>query len=103
MKKRVRKNKKEKSARQLERHMKGVANHHRIAILLLIEKSPGLTLEEISDVLKVNMKTISGHTYRLVQAGLLNKKYQGLSVAHSLSPYGKIIADFLISFSYSRE
>src|SRR3989339_323905 len=79
-----------KTAKQFERHFKGVANHRRIAILLLVSKDPNITLEAISENLDCNIKTISEHTRRLVQAGLLNKEYRGRKVEHRVSPYGKI-------------
>jgi DNA-binding MarR family transcriptional regulator len=89
---------KAKTTKQLERHFKGVANHRRIAILLLVSKDPGITLEAISESLDCNIKTISEHTRRLVQAGLLNKEYKGRKVEHKVSPYGKIFYDFISKF-----
>ncbi len=82
----------------MERHLKGMANHYRIEILLAIARHPGITLEEIIETLKANEKTVGEHTRRLSLAGLVNKKYQGKFVVHELSPYGKIFADFLKSF-----
>jgi len=90
-----------KTSKQLERHFKGIANHRRIDILFLVKNFDGITLEEIADKLKCNFKTISEHTRRLVQSGLLNKKYQGRTVAHSLSPYGKKFVKFIQTFQYS--
>jgi len=90
-----------KSGKQLERHFKGIANHWRINILLLVGASEGITLEEMADQLGGNFKTISEHTRRLVQAGLLNKAYQGRTVQHSLSPYGKKIYTFIRTFQHS--
>ncbi len=87
-----------KTAKQMERHFKGIANHWRIDILLLVNKSPEITLDGIVGELKGNFKTISEHTRKLVQAGLLNKKYLGRNVTHSLSPYGKKLTDFIKSF-----
>ena len=87
-----------KTAKQLERHLKGISNHRRIDILRQVHKSDGITLEEIADELDCNIKTISEHTRRLVQAGLVNKKYQGRNVAHSLSPYGRRIIAFIDAF-----
>lgn len=78
--------------------MKGIANHRRIEILREIEKSKNITLGEIAERLNGNMKTISEHTRRLVQAGLVNKRYQGLSVTHTLSPYGVRVLKFLNTF-----
>jgi len=87
-----------KTAKQMERHFKGVANHRRIEILKLIAEEEGVSVEDIAESLNCNMKTISEHTRRLVQAGLVDKKYQGRKVVHTLSPYGKIFYRFIITF-----
>jgi len=93
--------KKTKTSRQLERHFKGIANHRRLEIIFLVDKSNGITLEEIADSLKCDFRTISEHTKKLVYAGLLNKKYQGRNVSHFLSPYGREILKFIRTFQYS--
>ncbi len=72
---------KTKTAKQLERHFKGVANHRRIDILNLVAGNSGISLEKIADDLECNIKTISEHTRKLVQAGLVDKKYRGREVA----------------------
>ena len=90
--------KKMKTGKQMERHLKGMANHYRIEILLLIATNEAMTLEGIVSALGANEKTIGEHTRRLHQAGLINKKYQGKFVEHTLSPYGKIFVRFLKSF-----
>ncbi len=90
-----------KTARQMERHLKGMANHYRIEILLLISERSGITLEDIVETLGANEKTIGEHTRRLYQAGLINKKYRGKFVEHTLSPYGKTFVSFLKSFQNS--
>jgi DNA-binding transcriptional ArsR family regulator len=87
-----------KKPKQLERYFKGIANHWRISILLLVSKNPGISVEEITDILNGNFKTISQHTRVLVRAGLLNKKYQKRNVVHFLSPYGKKFVDFIKNF-----
>ncbi|WKZ26623.1 MAG: helix-turn-helix transcriptional regulator [Candidatus Paceibacterota bacterium] len=88
-----------KTAKQLERYFKGSANHWRIAILLLVEKNDGITVEGITKSFdKSDFKNISQHTHRLVQAGLLNKKYQGRQVIHRLSPYGLAFVKFIKTF-----
>ncbi|MEK7480921.1 MAG: winged helix-turn-helix domain-containing protein [Patescibacteria group bacterium] len=87
-----------KTPKQLERYFKGAANHRRIAILRAVQRSDGITVEEIADALDANFKTISQHTRALVHAGLLNKRYQGRQVAHSLSPYGKAFLKFMETF-----
>lgn len=90
--------KKIKTAKQMERHLKGMANHYRIEILLLIADRDGITLEDIFKTLNANPKTIGEHTRRLYLAGLINKKYRGKFVEHTLSPYGKTFVRFLRSF-----
>ena len=87
-----------KTAKQMERHLKGMANHYRIEILLFIAVREKLTLEDIIDMVGANAKTIGEHTRRLHHAGLVNKKYRGKFVEHSLSPYGKMFVRFLQSF-----
>ncbi len=87
-----------KTAKQMERHLKGMANHYRIEILLLIAERDAITLEDIVNELGANEKTLGEHTRRLYQAGLVNKKYRGKFVEHTLSPYGKTFVGFLKSF-----
>jgi len=87
-----------KTSKQLERYFKGAANHRRIDIIFTVERNDGITVEEIANTLEANFKTISQHTRSLVQAGLLNKKYRGRQVTHSLSPYGKSFLKFMKTF-----
>ena len=82
----------------MERHLKGMANHYRIEILLHVSDNSGATLDQIVTALGANEKTIGEHTRRLVVAGLVNKKYRGKFVEHTLSPYGKSFVKFLHSF-----
>ncbi len=89
-----------KTAKQMERHLKGIANHYRIEILLLIAVRGGITLTEIVETLGANEKTLGEHTRRLLIAGLVNKKYRGKCVEHTLSPYGKTFVRFLKSFQH---
>ena len=82
----------------MERHLKGISNHYRIGILLLVAACDGITLEDIVEMIGANEKTIGEYTRRLYQAGLLNKKHRGKFVEHTLSPYGKTFVRFLQSF-----
>ncbi|MDO8558006.1 MAG: winged helix-turn-helix domain-containing protein [bacterium] len=81
--------------RKLERIVKGFANHRRIEILQLLDRSPEISVFEISDALRVNFKTISEHTRRLALAGLVEKRYEGKIVRHKASSLGKLILKFL--------
>ena len=87
-----------KTAEQMQRHFKGMANHHRIEILLLVDRRAGITVFEIAEILGANFKTISQHTRYLVQAGLMQKRYEGRKVAHILSPYGRLFVRFIKQF-----
>lgn len=87
-----------KTAKQLERYFKGISSHRRIEILNFISKNKGATLDDIAKALKTNFKTTHEHTKRLREAGLLNKRYVGRAVAHSLSPYGEKIFKFISNF-----
>lgn len=82
----------------MERHLKGVANHRRIEILFIVAERSGITLDGICQATGGNSKTLSEHTKKLTQAGLINKTYIGRGVAHSLSPYGRRFLKFLKSF-----
>jgi len=84
-----------KTSKQLERHLKGLANHRRLDILMLVAKHGGVTMDQISQSLDCDFKIISQHTQKLVQAGLMDKKYTGRHVQHYLSPYGKSFYAFL--------
>jgi len=87
-----------KTSRQLERYFKGVANHRRIDILNLVHQEEGITLLGIAETLNCDIKIASQHTQKLVQAGLLNKRYKGKYITHSLSPYGKKFIKFINTF-----
>ncbi|MBI1999033.1 MAG: winged helix-turn-helix transcriptional regulator [Parcubacteria group bacterium] len=92
---------KTKTAKQMERHLKGMANHYRIGILFFLSERSAMTLGDIVEAMNANEKTIGQHTRRLEQAGLVNKKYRGRFVEHTLSPYGKMFVRFLRSFQKS--
>lgn len=87
-----------KEPKKLERIFKGVANHRRIQILVLIKKNPEITLFSIAQNLKANFKTIAEHTRRLVIAGLINKARAGNTALHTLSPYGERVYNILKEF-----
>src|SRR3989344_9055638 len=90
-----------KSAKKLERHFKGVANHRRIEILMLVARRPEIIQEDIIGELKGNQKTIREHIRRLYHAGLIDKTYAGRGVQHTLTPYGETFVSFIKSFTTS--
>ncbi len=79
----------------LERIVRGFSNHRRIEILALLQKEPEMSVIEIAESLKINMKTASEHVRRLAIAGLLLKRTAGNSVRHKLTHRGTSILKFL--------
>ncbi len=69
--------------------MKGVANHWRFRILSLLESEAPLSLGDIAHKVEGHFKTISSHTRRLVESGLIEKRYRDQTVLHTLSPLGE--------------
>lgn len=88
-------NKKDKSYYDLERIMKGVANHRRIEILELLGKKPEMSVAEIAEKVKSNFKTISEHIRKMAISGLLIKRSDGHSIRHKLTRRGELILTFL--------
>ena len=81
--------------RELERLVKGFANHRRIQLLEHLESNPELSVAELAGSLKVHFKTISAHIQRLTQAGLVLKRNEGNEVRHKLTRRGQSILKFL--------
>jgi len=84
-----------KRYRELERIVKGVANHRRLEILNLVARKPELSVMEIARELSVNFKTIAEHVRRMAIAGLLMKRSDENAVRHKLTPRGTSILKFL--------
>lgn len=86
--------------RKTEKLVKGFSNHRRIQIMELLMESSDLSLIDIAERLKINIKTASEHVRRLSISGIVLKKNRGVSVLHKLSPRGKTIVKFLKKFEY---
>ena len=84
-----------KAFRQLERVVRGFANHRRIEVMDLLESDAELDLREIARRCAMNYKTASEHLRRLAVAGLVTKRAKGTHVLHLLSPRGKKVLMFL--------
>lgn len=81
--------------RKLERIIKGFANHRRMQILAALDKEPELSVQEISDRVKSEMKNISAHITKLAVAGLLIKRSDSKSIRHKLTKRGIFILKFV--------
>ena len=84
-----------KTNKELERIIKGFANHRRLQVLELLNKEPELSVQEISEKLKSEFKNISAHINKMAIAGLLIKRNEGNMVRHKLTKRGKSILQFV--------
>ncbi len=84
-----------KSYHQLERIVKGFANHRRVEILELLKREPELSVTEIAGKLNINFKTASEHIRRLAIAGLVLKKSDGINIRHKLTERARKTLKFL--------
>ena len=84
-----------KTHRELERIIKGFANHRRLQILELLDKIPEMSVQEISEKVKSDIKNISAHVNKMAIAGLVMKRSEGNMVRHKLTARGKSILQFV--------
>ena len=84
-----------KTNRELERIIKGFANHRRLQVLGLLDKEPELSVQEIAEKLKSEFKNISAHINKMAIAGLVIKRSEANSVRHKLTKRGKSILQFV--------
>ena len=83
-----------KNFRQLERIVRGFASHRRLQILDLLRREPELSVEEITEKLKIGYNNASDHVRKLAIAGLVMKRNEGSAVWHKLTPRGESILVF---------
>ncbi len=84
--------------KKVEKIVRAFANHRRIQILELLEKTPSLSVDDISQNLNVGFFTISDHIRKLADNGLVSKQYKGRFVIHALTKRGKFILSFCKMF-----
>lgn len=82
------------TSRQLERIVKGFANHRRLDVLVLLQHKPELSVEEIAKELRIGYENASDHVRKLAVAGLVLKRHDGKSVRHKLTPRAKVVLTF---------
>ena len=81
--------------RAIEQIVRSFANHRRIEMLDLIEREPELSVDEISEKLKMDYKLGSFYTKRLLIAGLIMKKSKGKSICHKVTDRGLFVLTFV--------
>ena len=74
--------------RRIERVCKGVANHRRVQILVQLNKTPEMSVSELTEILRVDFRTASEHIRKLAHAGLVMKRSDGVSVRHKVTDLG---------------
>ncbi len=72
--------------KQLERVIKGFANHRRLAILELLQHRPGLSVDEVAEQLSIGYMNASDHLRKMAIAGLVSKRNEGTFIHHALTP-----------------
>lgn len=80
--------------RNVERWVKGFANHNRLKILELLEKEPELSVAEIADKLKIGYENASDHIRKMAITGLVMKRNDGPNVRHKLTTRAEFILTF---------
>ena len=80
--------------RKLERIVKGYASHRRLQIMDLLNRTPELSVEDISERLKTGYENTSDHVRKLAIAGLVLKRNEGSAVRHKLTQRGQAILVF---------
>ena len=80
--------------RKIERIVKGFANHRRVEILYLLRREPELSVDDISERLRIGYENASDHVRKLAIAGLVMKRNDGPSVRHKLTSRGESILMF---------
>ena len=78
----------------MERIVRGFASHRRLQILDLLKREPELSVEEITEKLKIGYNNTSDHVRKLAIAGLVMKRNEGSAVRHKLTVRGESILVF---------
>ena len=84
-----------KTNRELERIVKGFANHRRLQILELIGVEPKLSVMEIAQKIKSDPKNVSAHINKMNIAGLVMKRNDVNSIRLKLTKRGKSTLQFV--------
>lgn len=84
-----------KTNRELERIVKGFASHRRLQILGLLGSEPELSVMEVAQKIKSDIKNVSAHMNKMAIAGLVMKRNEINLVRHKLTKRGKAILQFV--------
>lgn len=70
---------------ELERNFKALANKRRLAILKYLKRTGKSSVGDIASEIKLSFKATSRHLAVLINAGILEKEQEGLTMWHKLS------------------
>jgi len=79
----------------LKQIIRGFPNHRRIQMLDFLNKTPELSIDEISQKLHINFNTANAHLRRFIVTGLIQKKSSGKAIRHKLTKRGDFVLIFL--------
>lgn len=71
--------------KEIERNMKALANNRRLAILRLLKHKKAATVGDISEEIKLSLKSTSRHLSVLFSADILEREQKGLQVFYCLA------------------
>ena len=81
--------------RAIEQIVKSFGNHRRIEILDLIGNNPELSVSEVAEKLKIDIKLASIYLRRLTISGLIMKKGSGKNIRHKITKRGSHVLTFV--------
>ncbi|OGG45222.1 hypothetical protein A2673_02405 [Candidatus Kaiserbacteria bacterium RIFCSPHIGHO2_01_FULL_50_13] len=72
--------------REIERQLKVLANHRRLAILHLLLKRKEADVTAVSETIRLSFTSTSKHLVMLERAGFIEKEQRSTNVYYRLSP-----------------
>jgi DNA-binding transcriptional ArsR family regulator len=75
----------QKSARQVEKILKALANHRRLAIVVYIKRRGSANVGDISEAITLSFKATSKHLGVLYAAGIVDREQVSLTMNYSLT------------------
>ncbi len=89
-----------KMENKFEIFFKGIANRNRIKILSFINKNPESKISDISNIAKIDLRTISDHIIKMEKAGLvIKRKNKDASVRLKITPKGILLINLMKKIS----
>lgn len=81
--------------KNLERLLKALANHRRLAIIKYLKKSKEATVGDIAEHIKLSFKATSKHLNVLATVDIVEKEQKGLHMWYKLPAYSHHISKYI--------